>query len=356
MKILVDISHPAHVHFFKHAIAEWRAHGHDVAVASRRKDLTVDLLDALGLAHTVMSTCRRGKAGLLFELLEHDWNLYRFARRFRPDVLCQIGGIFVAHVGVLLRKPAVIFYDTEMNRAINRITYPLAAAVVTPSGYQGRVGRNHVTYEGYHELAYLHPRRFTPDPEVVRSAGLDPQGRYFILRFVGWGAAHDLRERGLSLQTKLAVVRRLAGEGRVLISSEAPLPAELAGYRSTVPPQLIHHVMAFASLVAGESATMASEAAVLGVPAMFVSTSPRGYTEEQEHRYGLVRNFRDYQQAEVLPALEKLLARCGDRPYWQEKRARLLADKIDVTAFVVKLIGKLPVSGASRKRSAPIRK
>ena len=37
----MDITHPAHVHFFRHAIAELRARGHDVAVTTRRKDITL---------------------------------------------------------------------------------------------------------------------------------------------------------------------------------------------------------------------------------------------------------------------------------------------------------------------------
>ena len=46
-------------------------------------------------------------------------------------------------------------------------------------------------------------------------------------------------------------------------------------------------------MIVGESATMSSEAAVLGVPAVMIATTGRGYTDDQERRYELVRHFTD---------------------------------------------------------------
>ena len=40
---------------------------------------------------------------------------------------------------------------------------------------------------------------------------------------------------------------------------------------------------------------MSSEAAVLGVPAVFIATTGRGYTDDEERRYGLVRHFTEAQ-------------------------------------------------------------
>ena len=51
--------------------------------------------------------------------------------------------------------------------------------------------------------------------------------------------------------------------------------------------------IASASLLYGESATMASEAAVLGVPAIYLDNTGRCYTREEEEKYGLVFNFTE---------------------------------------------------------------
>ena len=53
---------------------------------------------------------------------------------------------------------------------------------------------------------------------------------------------------------------------------------------------------------------MSSEAAVLGVPAVMIATSGRGYTDDEERRYGLVRHFTDDRYDEAVDTIEKLLA------------------------------------------------
>src|SRR5262249_20755089 len=84
------------------------------------------------------------------------------------------------------------------------------------------------------------------------------------------------------------------------------------------------------------SATMASEAAVLGVPAVYVSPVGRGYTDEQETRYGLVRNFTGDRFAhDWLPDIAAL----ADDPDLPSRargsRERLLAEKIDTTQWMI---------------------
>lgn len=345
MRILIDISHPAHVHFFRNALPIWQRHGHRVHVVSRRKDIALQLLSAYHLPHRCLSTAGKGKLSLLRELFVHDFRLFREAVRTKPDIMLQIGGLFVSHIGFLRGIPSITFTDTEMASLSNALTFPFTSAVVTPDCYDAPVPPSrHFVYPGYHELAYLHPKRFTPDPAVVRQLGIAPENPFFIVRFVSWGAAHDVGESGFSRPAKIEMVEELARRGRVFITSEGRLPDRLQPYRFAIAPELIHHVMAFSTLVIGESATMASEAAVLGVPAIFVSTSPRGYTTEQENRYGMTFTFNHRQQELALNKMRELLAVDRVREVWKEKRERLLSDKIDVTGWLVRLVEEYPRS------------
>jgi predicted glycosyltransferase len=172
--------------------------------------------------------------------------------------------------------------------------------------------------------------------------GIAPDGRFFIVRFVSWGAAHDLKEKGLSHKNKLRLVTELAKHGRVLVSSEGPLPEELAPFRSTISVEKIHHAMAFAALYVGESATMASECAVLGVPAIFIAKTGRGYTTEQEKHYGLVFNFTDSEQDLAFEKMKELLSRPNLKQEWQVKRDRMLTENIDVGEWLVEFIDNYP--------------
>ena len=332
MRILIDILHPAHVHFFRNFHAEMTDRGHQLCITARDKDRSVELLQAFGLPYQQISRQKSG-AGLAVEMARRTARLMKIMRSFRPDVMTGIMGPSIALAGAVRRVPAVVFYDTEFAVQTNRIVYPLAHSVCTPDCYQGKVPGRHSQYAGYHELAYLHPNRFQPDPAVLGDFGIRPGEPYSIVRFVSWQAVHDRKERGLSAKQKLHLIEVLQRRGRVLISSESPLEGHLADLAVPGRVEQIHHLIAHARLVVGESATMSSEAAVLGVPAVFIATTGRGYTDDEERRYGLVRHFTEDQYDMALSAIEEILAEPAAT--WQKTRQRLLEEKIDVTAWMI---------------------
>jgi hypothetical protein len=339
MRILVDLTHPGDVHFFRQPIEIWRERHHTVLITARRKDLTVTLLQRLNIEHDDLGAARSGLVGLGLELFLRTWRLCRRVRQFRPDVMTATAGPFIAQASWLCRVPSVVFYDTENATLSNLITYPVCTTVVTPRCYGGRVpAAKHRTYAGYQELAYTHPRRFTPDSRRLADFGLTPGEPFIFMRLVSWGAAHDTLDHGFTGVED--AVRELERFGRVVISAEGPLPPGLAAYRLTGPPEHVLHLLAYARLYIGESATMASESATLGTPSIFVSTTGRGYTDDQERRYGLTYTFRDRRTAQrdaVAKAVE-ILSDPDSKARWALKRERMLAETIDLTEYVVTLV------------------
>jgi hypothetical protein len=335
LRIAVDITHPAHFHFFRNAIVEWRERGHAVLLLSRDKDLTLQLLDETGWEHHCLSKVRVGLAGLAVEMVQHSLGVWQHLRRHRAQVVAAIGGTFIAHPARVLRIPSLVFYDTENAKLSNRMTYPAATRIYTPRAYRDDLGPKHVRYNGYHELAYLHPRRFTPDPSRLVGQGITPGEPYTFVRLVAWQSHHDIGDYGVRQIHR--VVERLSQFGRVLVSSEAALPADLQAYAYRGAVQDVHHFLAYAQLTFGESATMASESAMLGVPSIFISTSSRGYTDEQQQKYGMVFNFNGDHALEEL-ALQQAQAILSDSQRSQtfaDRRRAMLADMIDVTDLVV---------------------
>ena len=135
---------------------------------------------------------------------------------------------------------------------------------------------------------------------------------------------------------KKKFIEALEAYGKVLISSETPLPNNLEKYRSNFKFDDIHHVMAFSTMVIGESPTMATEAAVLGVPAIYISNTWRGYTNQLESKYGLVYNFNTEDKA--LPKIIELLNDKNLKENWAKKREIMLRDKVDVTAWMIDFV------------------
>lgn len=343
-RILVDVCHPAHAHFFRHPIALWRKAGCEVHIAARDKDVALPLMREFGLECVTLGNTGKGALSLLGELIHRDVALYRFARKMKAEVITAIGGIFAAHAAWAARIPSVVFYDTEIATLQNRLTYPLASVVAVPRCYAGWTPpAQTVRYAGYHELSYLQPACFVPDRARALASGLDPEHPTFLLRLVAWTANHDFGDTGLSPDAVRLLVQHLGRSGRVVISSEQPLPVDLEPLRFAGRVSDMHHLMAFCRGYFGESATMASECAVLGVPAVYAANSPRGYTDEQESRYGLVRNARDLSATSLEQAAAWLIGQDIDSN--KRKRETLLAESVDVASFVAETVRSSAING-----------
>lgn len=335
---LFSLHHPAHVHFFRNAISELTTEGYQVKVIARDKDVTCQLLDHYEIDYQVISSGYETIPDLVYQNLKHEVKLLDIARDFRPDVMTSIGsGVLTAYISKLIGSTSIAFYDTEYAHLQNRIGYPVVDAIYTPDCYRDDHGDKHRTYPGYHELAYLHPDRFEPDPAVLDDAGLDRDEAFVILRLIAWDAIHDVGDSGIA--DVVDVVERLEATGvRVLITSEANLPDAVERCRLPVEPHRIHDLMYYADLYIGESATMATESAVLGTPAVFISSSRRGYTDELEEEYELIFNFSDANRHEagLKTALELLEEEAS--PTWEQRRRRLLKEKTDTTQVITSAI------------------
>ena len=342
MTVLVHLGHPAHFHLFKHAVEAWRAGGDRVEVVIKSKDVLERLLDERGWAyHNVQAgpraTARLGQAATLLRRTAAVW---RIARRVRPDVMIGTSAE-IAFVGRLLGVPSVVTNedDWDVVPLFARLAYPAATLIAAPSCCrQGRWRGKTAAYESYHELAYLHPDRFTPDPAVARA--LAPDGRpYALLRFARLDAHHDDGRAGIGAGVAARLVERIAPHARVYITSERELEPEFEPLRLQIPAGEVHSALAGAALYVGDSQTMAAEAAVLGTPALRFNdfVGEISYLEELEHRYGLTRGIRSSEPDALLDAVGDWLAQPDLAAEWQRRRQAMLRDKDDLTTLLVQL-------------------
>jgi hypothetical protein len=347
LKLLFEVTHPKHVHLFRHAIEELRRRGHDIRITARRKDITTDLLDAFGLEYECISERTGGISSLAKELIVRDWRLWKIARRFRPDIIIGRVGTSAAHVGFLIRRPVLVFEDTEHAWLQQWITFPLTTRIFTSMHYEKDWGRKHDRYASFDELAYLHPKRFRPDPEIANQFGIRADGPYILVRFVSWQAAHDDPRMSANDAEREHLVRRLEAHGRVWISSEGPLPDSIAPNRLPTPPHQFHHILAFARLYFGDSTTVGCEAALLGVPAVVANPLYCGYLRRLEMCYELCNQFDSFGPA--IDEAERLLTDPSLPRLCQERRNRLLDRESDLTEWMV---DRIEAAGPKRKIAA----
>lgn len=352
MRILIQLSHPAHFHLYKNVAKGLRKDGHQVLFVIKSKDILEDLLVNAGLPYVnINQHAHRGsKLGILWDMIVRDWRLVQLCRKHKIDLLTG-STPEVAQVGWLLRKKVVNTTedDAAIIGAVIKAMQPFLQCILTPMSCETGVleGRT-VHYPGFQKLAYLHPNQFKADSEVVIRNGIDPNKTYFLIRFAKLNAHHDAGVSGISADIARRLVELLAPHGKIYITSERALEPEFEQYRLHINPLDIHHVMAFATLYIGDSQSMANEAAMLGVPSLrfndFVGNKKIGVMEEMEQGYGLTFGISSHKPEKLYAMVKELLAMPNLREEFQRRRQKMLNEKIDVTAFLTWFIEEYPNS------------
>lgn len=346
MRILVQVGHPKQVYMFKNMIYNMLEKGHEVKIAAvEREGLVEYLLKRFNLPYELIGKTQSGIFRKAMCLPKWDYAVLKIARRFKPDIYIGQASPSLAHTSAIFRKPFILFEDTESATVLQRICLPFTDAVVTPVCYKGDFGRKHVRFNGYYELAYLHPNYFKPDPAVLDELGLSKDDRFIIMRFASWDAIHDIGQHGFDFKNEQELssfVSKLENYGAVFMQSERNLSSK---FRKYMLPKLddFQSLLYYATLYIGEGHSTATESAVLGTPSILVSTwgvSAGNFIDL--YKYGLTYSFTSFNQA--LNKAVTLLENKNLKTEWQKKRKRLLEEKIDVTRFMIDFIENYPES------------
>jgi hypothetical protein len=337
MRIFLDIGHPAHVHYFRNFIRIMERNGHRFMVTARNREHVTELLNHYKIPFVDRGAGGRTSLGKILYLLKTSWQQYLRARKFKPDLFLDFSTIYSGFASRMLKKPYITFTDTETTGLYRFFIRPFTKKVYTPVCFSRYLGAEHKRFNGLMELSYLHPHFFEPDASVLELLNLKENEPFAIVRFVGWSAVHDRGKQGFSLRGKIKLVKTLQKYGRVFISSEGSLPEELESLRLRLPSHRIHDLLFYATLLVGEGATMATEAAILGTPAIYLADFKLGNLTYLEEKYGLVLNFgtSEKEQDLALKSASMLLSRPGTKPNSGRQAEKLLEDHEDVTAFVV---------------------
>ncbi|MCH7964122.1 MAG: DUF354 domain-containing protein [Bacteroidetes bacterium] len=352
MNILVGISHPKQVHIFKNLISELEKRGHSYCVLVNEKEITSELLDSFNISYKKIGSNQKGIIQKLLQLPLLTIKTFLISLKFKPDIFIGQAIPHLAYTSYIIRKPFIVFEDTESSSLLQKIVNPFANSIVTPTSFRKDLGKKQISIRGGFELAYLGPKCFSPDPDVLRQLGLSEGEKFVILRFVSWNANHDIGHKGISDSNKIKVVNIFKKYAKVFISSEGPLPEELESYKFECSPVRMHHAIYYSSLVFGESATMAAEAAYLGTPSIYLDDVGRGHQDILEDKYDLVFNFgesEEEQQKSIRKALEIL--KSVDKSSIEAKRKRLVAESIDVNTFMLWFIEHYPESHGMMKEN-----
>ncbi len=330
-RLLIEIGHPGHVHFFKVPIRILKNRGWKVVIHARNKAECFELLRAEKLTFVPGPKHLSSMMNLLnIPVIVRD--IYRLSKRFDAYIMAAIGGCHAALASRLNHLPCVSYTDTEHAREQALLYVPHCTSIHTPRAFRLDFGKKHNRYPGYHELSYLHPNYFKPDKTMIEEEGLLDNGPPILMRIVGFTASHDFAVRQVRWENEF--IRKYHKNYKIIISSELPLPRNLQSFRNPLPANQLHNLLAFSRMYVGSGATTASEAAILGTPVVYTNPLRLGYLDQMESRYGLVYNRTSARN--ILSSCGRILSESKQK--YIDKSKNLISESCDVAKYVADTI------------------
>ena len=351
MRILFDLGHPAHVHYFKYLIKLLKKNGNQVLVVAREKDVTQRLLKNYGIPYLSRGKGSKTLLGKIFYLFKANLRLHKYSIIFQPDIFISFASPYAAQIASYFNKPHIAFTDTEHAKLGIASFLPFTDTIITPKTFKGNLGHNHIKFDGYMEDAYLHPRYFKPDKNILKKLNLSDQERYVVLRLVSWDASHDIGQKGFRINTLVKLINEVKKHARVFISAENKVPKIFKKYQISINPTEIHDVLSFAELFIGEGATMASECAIMGTPSIYINTLSAGTLENQEQR-GILHMFKSSNG--LIEKTREILTNPKGKVETKQISLDLFKSKIDINIFFYWLITEYPKSVNNYKNNSTI--
>ena len=289
MRFIFELNHPKHYYQFKYIMSILEERGHSIMVLARDKDFLLRVLQEEKVPYNVFGVHKESISGKVFSSFSILKHYKQIAKEFSPDVIVSKASLYGTLVAKMLGCKSFIFPDSEVVKLTNRVVAPLATRIITPEPFTIDFGEKHIRIKGVFEDCYLAPGVLSIDKSYPEKHSL--QCPYAILRFVGWTANHDLNNNGFSLDEKIALV------------------------------DSISKYMTNADLYVGDSQTMATEAALLGTPAIrsnsFVGENDMSNFKMLEKDYDLLLNIKDFKT--VLNVATDF-AKVSRKVEWERKR------------------------------------
>jgi predicted glycosyltransferase len=347
MNILIDIGHPAHVHYYRNLASELSLKGHHVIWTIKDIEVVRRLLDFYGHSYIILPRKADGLVNKALRQLQYDYLMWRICRERKIDLAIGTSAT-VTHVSTVSTVKSIVFDDDDddVQPLVTKFVSPFADTLISPDALKGRRRRKDTLFfPGYMELAYLHPKRFSPEPSVLNQVGVEMGESFIIMRFNVFKAHHDVGVKGLSLEQKMNLVEVLKPHGKIFITTERNIEPELKQYQMTISPEKVHSLMAYAKMFIGDSQTMTSEAALLGIPGIKCNSfAGRLSVPNELEEFGLCFSFIPDHFEEMKRKIDELLSLNNLKEVWNKKCHNMLSEKIDVTAFMLWLTEDYPNS------------
>lgn len=333
-RILIDIGHPAHVHLFSGLANSFIKKGCEVLFTVRLKDSNVDILNYYKFSFIVYGHSRKSMLSKIFSYVIKLYKLYFVVRKFKPTITLSHSSFYLSHISWLLNISNITLEDTGNMEQVN-LYLPFTSTILSPTSYDRNHGKKHIFYQGFHELAYLHPSVFKKTTTKHHDLPI------VLVRFVSWSASHDYNQKGLDKDFIMKLINVFSDKAKVILSCEGKPPAGLENIAIQSGKADMPFFLSEIDLYIGDGATMATECALLGVPTIYTNKLNAGTIDELEKK-GLL--YHSTKEKEIFDLANMLIANRKVKTNHLEKSRALIKTKINVSAFLIWFVDNYPDS------------
>ncbi|MCQ2146351.1 MAG: DUF354 domain-containing protein [Bacteroidales bacterium] len=342
MRVWIDILHTPQLNFYKAFIQRLSEEGHDVhvTVLDRGRLAKIAERELAPIRNVNVDVIGKHRMKKLWVILET--NLLRYVQLLlwksgkKIDVAFSNG----AQCGVICKLfgvPEFSFDDDPQS-----LDYKLKEKVGIKNFsclYQMPEGKSLPSFDtllpALKEWAYLNPRSFTPDPEVLKDYGLEPYS-YIFVREVSVGT---INYSGQAPDSVLQIADKFPEGIPVVLSLEKKDKKNL--YPSSwillqEPLKDIHSLIYFSRGLVSSGDSMAREAALLGVPSYYLGVR---YDMPANASAAKVARLDNRKSKEISAWMDEILSESGDAKRRQiDLRKRVDSEFVDINDFMANLM------------------
>ena len=355
MKLLFYFGHPAQYLFLRATIKNLMSK-HHIKIVIKSKDVLESLVKSDGFHYYNILPKKRGnsKYAILISLIKRVLKLIPLIVSFKPDIMISTDASIVLTGKIFkIKRITITEDDYSIVKKLADLSYPYTNTILCPSICDvGKWNNKKIGYEGYMKLGYLHPNIFNPDSDILEKYKISH--KYAIIRLAKLVAFHDDGIKGIAENLLDRIIEILLLKNiNIYISNEGDIDEKYNKYLLNINPSDMHHILAYSTLLICDSQSMSVEASMIGVPSVRYSSfvGRISVLEELENKYQLTFGVKEGDEAKLLDTIDNLLSMDKLNEVFQERRKKMLSDKIDVTAFLIWFIENYPKSDKIMKEN-----
>ncbi len=268
-KLIVDIRHPAHLNFFRPVLYKLKSEGWiiDIVAIDRGRVYKIAKKEYADFKVTKIGVHRGTKFSIIFEAnILRFFQMFFFLLKKKYNIGISVSSFILGSAAKLNGIPNLQFYDDPEYKKHVRLQKLTSSKTYYPKIKD--FGPEIETFNALKEWAYLSPRYFNPDPSVLEDYNLLGKKYIFVREVINTSFNYSNQASNLVA----TISDKFPKEYKVLLSLEDKKTKNLYPDNWCIlqePLRDIHSLMYYSDIMISSGDSMAREAALLGVPAIY---------------------------------------------------------------------------------------